>query len=67
MFEHFVGARWKRGDQLGGGVMGAHRNQGLSSLIAVRERVNALWGRVNIPTMDGMSTIACRTPGNGEC
>ena len=43
-----------------------NRNQGLSSLITVRERVNALWGRVNIPTMDGMSTIACRTPGNCE-
>ncbi len=43
-----------------------NRNQGLSSLIAVRERVNALWGRVNIPTIDGMSTIACRTPGNSE-
>ena len=37
-----------------------------NSLIAVRERVNALWGRVNFPTIDGMSTIACRTSGNGE-
>ena len=43
-----------------------NRNQRLSSLIAVRKRVNALWGRVNIPTIDGMSTIACRTPGNSE-
>ena len=43
-----------------------NRNQGLSSLITVRERVNALWGRMNIPTIDGMSTIACRTPGNSE-
>jgi hypothetical protein len=43
-----------------------NRNQGLSSLITVRERVNALWGRVNIPTIDGMLTIACRTPDNNE-
>ena len=43
-----------------------NRNQGLSSLTAVRERVNALWGSVNIPTIDGMSTIACRAPGNSE-
>ena len=43
-----------------------NRNQGLSSLITVRERVNALWGRVNIPTIDGMLTIACRTPDNSE-
>ena len=42
------------------------RNRGLSSLIAARERVNALWGRVNNPTIDGMSTIACRTPGSSE-
>jgi hypothetical protein len=42
------------------------RNQGLSSLIAVRGRVNALWGRVDIPTIDGMSTIACRTPDNSQ-
>jgi hypothetical protein len=43
-----------------------NRNQRLRSLIAVRKRVNALWGRVNIPTIDGMSTIACRTAGNSE-
>ena len=43
-----------------------NQNQGLSSLIAVRERVNALWGRANNPTIDGMSTIACRTPGSSE-
>jgi hypothetical protein len=43
-----------------------NRNQGLNSLIAVRERVNVLWERVNFPTIDGMSTVACGTPGNGE-
>jgi hypothetical protein len=43
-----------------------NRNQGLTSLIAVRERGNSLWGRVNIPTIDDVSTITCRTPGNSE-
>ena len=42
------------------------RNQGLSSMIAVRVRDNVLWARVNLPTIDGMSTVACGTPGNGE-
>jgi hypothetical protein len=41
-------------------------NQTLSSLTAIRERVDALWERLNLPTIDGMSTIACRTPGNSE-
>ena len=41
-----------------------NQNRGLSSLSTVRECVNALWGRVNIPTIDGMSTIARRTPDN---
>jgi hypothetical protein len=41
-------------------------NQALSSLTAVPERVDALWGCVNLPTIDGMSTIACRTLGNSE-
>jgi hypothetical protein len=44
-----------------------NRNQGLNSLITVRERVNILWESVNFPTIDGMSTAACGTPGNGEC
>ena len=43
-----------------------NRNQGLSSLTAVRERGNSLWGRVSTPTVDDMSTIACRTPGSSE-
>jgi hypothetical protein len=43
-----------------------NRNQGLNSLIAVHERVNVLWERVNFPAIDGMSTVACGTPGNGE-
>ncbi len=42
-----------------------NRNQGLDSLIAVRERVNVLWERVNFPTIDGISTVACGTLGNG--
>ena len=43
-----------------------NQNQGLSSLIAVRERGNSVWGRVNIATIDDASTITCRTPGNSE-
>jgi hypothetical protein len=43
-----------------------NRNQGLNSLITVRERVNVLWGCVNSPTIDGMSSVACGTLGNGE-
>jgi hypothetical protein len=42
-----------------------NRSQGLDSLIAVRERVNVLWERVNFPTIDGISTVACGTLGNG--
>jgi hypothetical protein len=35
-------------------------------VIAVRERVNDLWERVNFLTIDGMSAVACGTPGDGE-
>jgi hypothetical protein len=52
------------GNDLALAIVRWQRNRNQGSLIAVCERVNALWGRVNIPTIDGMSTIACRTPGN---
>jgi len=43
-----------------------NRNQGFKSLIAVRERVDALWQRVNFPAIDGSATVACGTLGEGE-
>jgi hypothetical protein len=42
-----------------------NRNQGLNSLIALHERVNVLWERVNFPTVHGISTVARGTLGNG--
>jgi hypothetical protein len=61
------GGRWETillSRSFGGNATGT-RDLTLGSLIAVRERVNVLWERVNFPTIDGMSTVACGTPGNG--
>ena len=61
------GKRWRRmGNDPALAIVRWLCNRNLDSLIAVRERVNVLWERVNFPTIDGMSTIACRTPDNSQ-
>jgi hypothetical protein len=56
------GKRFRNGDR----SVAMQLEPGTSSMIAVRVRDNVLWARVNFPTIDGMSTVACGTPGNGE-